>query len=371
MAWLEHREGHVRVVWRDADTDAKAYEKFATETEAMIYKDLLERAGGRRPETLHQEPGRPPRPLGNLACSVSRWAEYWLSGLSGIRDRTAADYRGTIERRALPFFGEMDIRDVSPTDVGRWIRSLAGDRLSPKTIRNYHGVAYSMFQAAVDHEPVPMRAGNPCGRSRLPEVVQEEMRFLTHQQFDRLLHAAPEYYRPVFTTLVGTGLRWGELTGLHVAQVDLLASPPSLRVTQTLQRQTDGSYGLGPPKTRTARRNVSLPHNVVEALLPLVAGKDSGEYVFTSPEGGFLRHQNFMTRVWQPALARAGLKGLRIHDLRHTHTAWLIAAGRPLPSIQRRLGHRSITTTIDRYGHLLPDVDTGDLVALDAALSVG
>ncbi|MDQ6648974.1 MAG: hypothetical protein M3Z02_02460, partial [Actinomycetota bacterium] len=96
MAWLEHREGHVRVVWRDADTDTKAYEKFATETEAKIYQDLLERAGGRRPETLHQEPGRPARPLGNLPCTVSRWAEYWLSGLSGIRDRTAADYRGTI-----------------------------------------------------------------------------------------------------------------------------------------------------------------------------------------------------------------------------------------------------------------------------------
>jgi len=77
-----------------------------------------------------------------------------------------------------------------------------------------------------------------------------------------------------------------------------------------------------------------------------------------------------MTRVWRPALIRAELQGLRIHDLRHTHTAWLIAAGRPLPSIQWRLGHRSITTTIDRYGHLLPDVDTGDLVALDAALRV-
>jgi integrase len=99
-----------------------------------------------------------------------------------------------------------------------------------------------------------------------------------------------------------------------------------------------------------------------------VAGKQSDEYVFTSRSGAPLRHQNFMTRVWQPALSRAELLGLRIHDLRHTHTAWLISAGRPLPSIQRRLGHRSITTTIDRYGHLLPDVDAGDLIALDAAL---
>lgn len=134
----------------------------------------------------------------------------------------------------------MDIRDPSHTDVGRWVRSLGERGLSPKTIRNHHGVAYSMLQAAVEHEPVPMRAGNPCSRTRLPEVVQEEMRFLTHQEFDRLLKAAPEFYRPVFVTLVGTGLRWGELAGLHVKNVDLLANPPVLRVTQTLQRQTDG-----------------------------------------------------------------------------------------------------------------------------------
>ncbi len=269
MAWLEHREGQVRVVWRDPSTGGKTYEKFATEAEAVIYRDLVEQARGRRPETLHEEPGRPPRPLGNLPCTVTRWADFWLSGLSGVRDRTAADYRGTVERSILPFFGEMDIRDLSPTDVGRWVRSLADRGRSPKTIRNHHGIAHSLFQAAVEHEPVPMRAGNPCGRTRLPELIQEEMRFLTHQQFDRLLNTAPEFYRPVFTTLVGTGLRWGELSGLHVQHVDLLASPPALRVVQTLQRRTDGRYALGAPKTRAARRRVTLPQNVVDALLPL------------------------------------------------------------------------------------------------------
>jgi len=54
-------------------------------------------------------------------------------------------------------------------------------------------------------------------------------------------------------------------------------------------------------------------------------------------------------------------KDTRIHDLRHTHASWLIAAGRPLPSIQRRLGHESITTTVDTYGHLMMEVDEGNL----------
>ena len=118
MAWVEHREGHVRVVWRDPDTGGKTYEKFATEAEAGIYRALVEQARGRRPETLYEEPGRPARPLGNLSCTVTRWAEFWLSGLSGVRDRIVADYRGTVERSILLYFGQMDIRDPSaPTSA--------------------------------------------------------------------------------------------------------------------------------------------------------------------------------------------------------------------------------------------------------------
>ncbi len=60
MAWLEHREGHVRVVWRDPVTGSKTYEKFAIEDEAAIYQDLVEQFRGRRPETLSEEPGQPP-----------------------------------------------------------------------------------------------------------------------------------------------------------------------------------------------------------------------------------------------------------------------------------------------------------------------
>lgn len=66
----------------------------------------------------------------------------------------------------------------------------------------------------------------------------------------------------------GRGCGWGELAGLHVKNVDLLANPPILRLTQTLQRQTDGKCALGPPKARAARSRVSLPQNVADALLP-------------------------------------------------------------------------------------------------------
>jgi integrase len=196
------------------------------------------------------------------------------------------------------------------------------------------------------------------------------MHFLTHPEFERLVAACPESYRPVIVTLALTGLRWGELTGLAVRHVDPMGKPATVTVRQSLQRQRDGSYALGPPKTRTSRRTISIPRSLVETLIPLWTGRDGEEFLFTSRRGTPLRHQNFYDRVWKPSVQRAGLvAGLRIHDLRHTHASWLISAGRPLPSIQRRLGHRSITTTIDRYGHLLPEVDLGDIAALEQAYS--
>jgi integrase len=93
-----------------------------------------------------------------------------------------------------------------------------------------------------------------------------------------------------------------------------------------------------------------------------------------TPTGRPIHNADFYERVWHPLmkkLTEAGVPPFRFHDLRHTHVAWLVAGGAPLPHIQARLGHESITTTIDTYGHLLPIGD--ELIAdiIDTALRGG
>jgi integrase len=368
VAWIEERATHIRVVWRENGRGSTPeYEKFASRPEAEVYQRLVEAAGNRRPQVV-EEDGRPPRPIAGLPCTVRTWAEFWLSGLSGVRERTAKDYERDLRRHVIPAMGDQELTAISSTDVGRWVKGLQDQGLAPKTIRNQHGLLSALFQAAVDHEPQAMRPGNPCAKTRLPEAGGEEMHFLTPAELDRLLAALPKAYRPLVTTLALTGLRWGEATGLTARNVDLMASPAKIMVRQSLQRQADGSLKLGPPKTKTSRRTVTLPPKLVDVLIPVWSGKEGDDFIFVTQRGTPVRHAHFYGRVWKPAVLRAGLTpGLRIHDLRHTHAAWLISAGRPLPSIQRRLGHRSITTTVDRYGHLLPEVDRGDLDALQAA----
>ena len=127
--------------------------------------------------------------------------------------------------------------------------------------------------------------------------------------------------------------------------------------------EVGGHLHLGPPKTYQTRTLV-LPLFLRDELAAHLATKvenNPDALIFTAPKGGPLRLSNFRRRVWRPAIEMSGLvPGLRIHNLRHTCAALLISQGAPPKAVQPQLGHSSITTTFDRYGHLF----SADLEAL-------
>jgi len=95
---------------------------------------------------------------------------------------------------------------------------------------------------------------------------------------------------------------------------------------------------------------------VIDALSDHL-GRHPGDLVFTAPDGGFIRRTNWRRRVWAPAIEAAGVSGVRPHDLRHFGAAVAIAAGAHPKAIAERLGHASITTTLNIYGALFPSLD--------------
>ena len=211
------------------------------------------------------------------------------------------------------------------------------------------------------------------------------MTVLTRDEFALLLSKVAEYYRPLVLLLVATGLRWGEATALTVADFDLTSTPATVRVTKAWKRDENRHWYVGPPKTRRARRTVSLPDDLVGVLRGVIAGKAPGDLVFPNTVGSQLSSSRFWTQTWTPALEAAMnplrpdgspdpdaprlTKRPRVHDLRHTHASWMIAAGVDLFILQRRLGHESITTTTETYAHLLPDQQAAAAAAAGRALS--
>lgn len=295
--------------------------------------------------------------------TLDDWWTRHLDSITGITEGTRLTYDRTYRRVWAEPLGGRPIASITREDIARVVNQLSASR-SDKTVRNAYGVIATAFKVAVADSLIP---ATPCANIRLPrrtEHERTEARFLTHDEWARLAAELPPHYRPLFTTLVGTGMRWGEAEALEVADVDLGANPV-VRITKAVKWDpSKSSRSVGPTKTRKSRRTLALPPEVVEVLEPLVAGRRGSERLFLAPRGGELRHRTVYDD-WKAAVARAGLEPQpRMHDLRHTHVAWLIAAGIPLPVIQARLGHEKVTTTIDTYGHLLPDLQRA---AIDAA----
>ncbi|HTE71280.1 MAG TPA: site-specific integrase [Actinomycetes bacterium] len=318
----------------------------------------------------------------HVGPTLADWFSHHLDHSPGMTVGTRAEYRRVAARSWMPNLGHLPITAIDRDAVARWVARQAATLtarntpIAAKTIANQHGLLSTVMASAVaaGHRP-----DNPCRGLPLPRGRSEEMVFLTHDEFAVLLSHIPAVWRPLIVTLAGTGMRWGEATALLWADVDLDAAKPTIRVVRAWKKG-DGARVMGVPKTRRSVRTISLPPEVVDVLRPL-QGR-SGEYVFTGARGGTVHHQNFHTRVWRPAvgklagdrvvdgtMVRGDGKRPRIHDLRHSHASWLIAAGRPLPRIQRRLGHKSIQTTVDVYGHLTDDDDGGDALATSLALA--
>jgi integrase len=128
-----------------------------------------------------------------------------------------------------------------------------------------------------------------------------------------------------------------------------------------------GHVSFRPPKTRASQRSVTLPRFVCEELSRLADGPaDPEALVFTSPDGYPVRASSFRRRVWLPAVERAGLAPLRIHDLRHTAVSLWIAERANPKQVAVRAGHTSVSVVLDRYGHLYPQHDDELVDALEA-----
>lgn len=298
--------------------------------------------------------------------TFGQWFDKWVTDLTGVTDRTRADYRRLARNR----YGSLDklpLSMVTRGHVAAIINGMQADGASSKTIKNAVTPLATSMKAAVDEGLIER---NPATRHRLPQTVGDddaEPLFLTHDEFARLYAAVPARYQPFILLLAGTGLRWSEATALRIRDVDLAAS--TLRVTRAWKR-IPGGFEIGPPKTAAGRRTVTLPAEVVAALTPL-CDRPRDELLFVTPlSGRQYHHSNFYRRIWTPACEAAGLtRRPRIHDLRHTHASWLIRLGIRLEVIQDRLGHESILTTRGVYGHLLPDMQAEAAQAAQLALS--
>lgn len=374
-------------------------ERFADEEQAEAFRKLVDAHGQTWPYGWVKGQGFVEETAVPGDVDFVPYAERYVTRLNGIDERTEEDYlreirihlsllrhttpQGQVAPATIGNLVDDDIADwvraekkgePDPDDPKKWLRRPA----DPKSIANRHGLLFCIIQAAVEATP-QLRTTNCCKNTALPRLddhVEEEMTFLEHDEYQRVAAEITDpAARDLADWLVGTGMRWGEATALKVSDLNLTAAKPTVSVQRAWKKAAKGSakaFYLGPPKTKKARRTLALSPAQVDMARRLVTGQGPHDYVFRAAMGGAWHHPNFYNRKWKPAVAAAVAKGLpkvpRIHDLRHTHVAWLIGANVPLPAIQLRLGHESISTTVDRYGHLVRALDDEITAAVEAAM---
>lgn len=339
MASVEHRviggKDRYLVRYRDPDGLQKA-KTFRSESDAKDY--LAEVVTDvRRGVYIDPRAGR---------TTVGEWADRWIKAQSHLKPSTRARYVGLLDNQIRPRWAKVRLQNVDHLDVAGWVSDLSTE-LSASSVRQAFRVLSLLLETAVRSNKI---LTNPAAGVKLPKAEESTKRYLRLDEVERLADAAGESRTIVFV-LAFCGLRWGELAALKVADVDLLRRRISVRASVT---EVGGRLTWGTPKNHQ-RRSVPVPRSLVDELATHVAGKGQDDLVVTTPFGTVLRNNNFRRDVFDEAARVAGLEGLTPHELRHTAASLAISAGANVKAVQRMLGHKSATLTLDVYGGLFED----------------
>ena len=308
------------------------------------------------------------------------FADKWLKNYARVecKTSTADGYEGVIEQYLRPRFGNRALDEIKRDDIKTMINELIAKELSRNTVRNALCVMRGIFNEAIEASIVQVNPAARLGRfTRTAKTAEVKGISLTSSEAEQFLQAAKEIcpeYHPLFLMALRAGLRRGELVAVQWGDIqfgkDEQDANRFIRVEHNYVRREHTTT-----KSKKSRR-VDMSRELRRVLIELrdkrllesfLKGKDdiSGELVFLSRDGSILDPDNLYHRYFQPVLTKAGLRKIRLHDLRHTFGSLLIQSGASIVYVKEQMGHSSIQVTVDIYGHLIPGANVSYVDRLD------
>ncbi len=304
-------------------------------------------------------PPAEPAPKPAAPQTLGGYAAGWLAGRD-LSESTRRLYRATLGKQILPAFGTAPLTEITPARVRDWHA-----RLRTQTGPRQRAAAYALLRTilgtAVADDVI---AANPCrvrgaGASKRAKPIHPA----TLAELEVLTAAMPPRYRLMVLLAAWCQLRFGELTELRRADVDL--KDGVIRVRRGVARGDAGRH-VKDPKSEAGKRDVAIPPHLTALVhdhLIEHAGRGRDALLFPAAGGGHMSPSSLYA-VYHPARDAAGRPDLRFHDLRHTGATLAAATGATLAELMRRLGHSS-PAAARRYQHAADDRDA----AIAAALS--
>jgi integrase len=332
MASTRERNGRFIGLYRDASGKQKSAGTFGTDKEALKAAEYAEAAAN------------PPKPSADVEVypsqrrgkvTVAGYAPKWLD--EQLLEKTSRETYGRTADRIISHIGAMAREDVGPDDIRRMIKALKKAGLRDATIAATVDLARLMF------------GEEACAGVRFRIRDRREMQVVTRGQAKAIEDAMSPRYKLFVRALFATGCRWGEMIAVRGTDVERRGSGYVLKIRRTVievrGERSERPYG----KSQKATRDITVPEALALDLMAF-----GPELCFTNARGGYLRRNAFRSGFWLPAIKKAGVPPLRVHDCRHSHASWLANDPRIAPALVRdRLGHSDLSVT-SRYIHVMP-----------------
>lgn len=348
-------------------------------------KAEAERKAGAKEEE-QRTPGAVDQKAGEIPWGT--WFEQWMDSHT-VSGKTERGYRSTAKLHIVPYWSDTKLNDIDLASARRWVKQLQRDPVpdlpdephrrgrgkprGPHTIRNAVTLLTTSLTAAVDAKRL---TANPIKGVKWPDLPPGLDRYLTREEVHAIARCMDKpINRLIMWMAVSTGLRAGELGGLHLPRLDL--DRGLVQVTETLDQEVVEINAV--PKDKE-QRWVPIPPELVDPLRDHVQGMSrskacgiihrtgrcpGGPLVFRGPRGAVFRSNAWARGPFGAALDLADIEGrVRVHDLRHTYASWLIQNGATLAEVAEVMGH-SDTEVTKKYAHLRKD----NFSAVRAALS--
>lgn len=310
------------------------------------------------------------------SITLSEHMKQWMKS-TPRRRTTAAQYQSHIDNHIAPALGHLALGEIKPHHVQSFLTQKLEDGradgneggLSSRTVRDIHTILKAALNYAVEIE---LLKKNPASKASVAEdEIVTVPEYIDPPDVPTYLEAAKKSrYYPLLYTAVHTGMRQSELLGLRWNDI----VNEVIHVSQAYTRDNTGKTGFEPVKTKKSRRSIDLSPSNVQVLeewreRQAEERKRSKAYqesnlVFTTAHGTPYSHGN-AKRAHTQAIERAGIPYVPFHALRHTHATILLLNGVPPKVVQERLGHSSISVTMDRYSHVIPSMQQAVASGLD------
>ena len=300
---------------------------------------------------------------GNMNMKLANFVEVYFNDKgTRLKERSIMTKRTLIETKIIPYFGEKAMNEITAVDIIKWQNLLMKQEYSPTYLRMIQNQLTALFNHA---ERFYDLRDNPCKKvDKMGRSNARELNFWTKDEYEVFIKgfgAEDEMYRIIFQMLFWLGCRVGEVLALTASDIDL--EKATISVTKTYYRRNKTDY-ITSPKTESSNRKITIPKFLKGEIKEYL----DRQYELAPEDRIFPITDRAVQKKMKQKTEETKLKPIRVHDLRHSHIALLIEKGLQPLVIAQRVGHDSVNTTMNIYGHLYPNKqkEVADLLNAEA-----